>query len=122
MKWYSFLPYYSDFKVGGLLACAYVTAIASLALTFGVSKLFRLKMSFEQLACFCLLACGALWLMPVCSFIPEKYSNYFLLGTLFIYIAFLNVIYDLQWKETLIIWSAYAAVQIGFYLYIINNF
>lgn len=121
MKWISYLPYYSDLKVAGLFAIAYAAFMASFALVFFGAKFARVNFGLERSLAFCSVASGVLWLLPLCSFVPEKYSNYFLLGLLFIICPFIKMIYELDWKQSFIVWAIFALTQFSLYLFVINK-
>lgn len=120
MKFFDFLPYYSDLKAAGLVACAYVAALAGLILIELAVRIFKLKFGFEKIACFSFLASGLLWLLPILPFVAKEYSNLELLGVLIAYLPLMRFVYQTDWKTILIIWCAYAIAQISLYLYIIN--
>lgn len=121
MRFTDVIPYYSDLQIARLLACSYVAGALSLAAVFLVSRLLQFKLGFDQVAAFCFIASGALWLMPLISHIPDRYVNYFLLGTLFLFLPLAKVIYELPWAKTFMFWAVFAAAQLSLYFYMINS-
>ena len=121
MKITDIVPYYSDLQLARLLACAYVSGAISLAAAFLLSRFVCIKLSFEQIAAFCFLASGALWLMPLISHIPDKFINYFLLGILLALLPLIRVFYEESWKHTFWFWLIFALTQFGFYIWLINS-
>lgn len=122
MKFVEFLPYYSDLRAGGLLACAYAASAASLAAVFLCSRMAGIPLSFDRAAAFSMLASGALWLSPLLPFMEKGCSNWALLAMLFAALPAMKVSCALKWRGTLALWGAFAAAQFSLYLFVINNF
>lgn len=120
MKFTDFIPYYSDLRIAGLLACSYVAALAGLFAMFAVSRILKLKFGFERAACFCLIASGLLWMLPVLPLVKKEYSNLELLAILCAFLPLMRFAYGVEWRAALALWLAYGAVQISLYLYLIN--
>lgn len=120
MKFADFIPYYSDLKVAGLLACSYAAAVSGLVLIFAASRIFKLDFAFERAACFSLIASGILWMLPVLPFVEKEYSNLELLAVLCAFLPLMRFVYRSDWRTVFIAWAAYAIAQISLYLYIIN--
>lgn len=59
------LPYYSDLKLVGHLACAFVAAILSGTLLAGASMARGDARLVERSYCFALLSSAAIWVLPM---------------------------------------------------------
>lgn len=121
MKFTDIVPYYSEFKAGYQLACAYTGGAISTVVVFFIARLMHFKADFERIAAFCFIAAGVIWLMPLLSLIPAEYANFFLLGTILLSFPFVRLVYEMKWLHTFLFWLGFSLTQAGIYLYLINR-
>lgn len=120
MNFTDFIPYYSDLRLAGLLACAYAAAVSGLVLMLLAARIFKLNFGFERAACFCLVASGILWMLPALPFVEKQYSNIELLAVLCAFLPLMRFVYQIDWKAISILWLSYALAQVSLYFYLIN--
>ena len=111
-----FLPYYSEIRLGGHIACAYLaTIIGILGLIIG-RLLIKSNISFGAVAFFAITLSGLLWVIAFLESIPEEYREPFALLLLILCLPILKIISGEKWKSVFIIWVTYIVSQIWLYI------
>ncbi|MBO6102603.1 MAG: hypothetical protein J6P03_05050 [Opitutales bacterium] len=116
------LPYYTEFKTGGLLACAYASGAISCAAAYLSCRYFNSALAFERVAAFCFLASGVLWLAPLLPLFDKKYLDFQLAVLVLAALPASKLIHGLSWGRACAVWAPFAATQFGTYLYLAKYF
>ena len=121
MSFSALLPFYSEIKVGGLLACSYSAGIVSTIAVFLFSRLCLKKtFAFERIATFCFLASGLMWIFPILPIFEKDLSDLELFAVLLLLFPIAKILYKIPFKDALSIWLPFAIVQISIYFYIVE--
>lgn len=110
-----FLPYYSEIRLGGHIACAYLATIVGIVGLYIGRILGKSKISSGAIALFSITLSGLLWVIAFLESIAEECREPFALLLLILCFPILKIISLENWKQIFAVWFCYVASQIWLY-------
>lgn len=110
-----FLPYYSEIRLGGHIACAYIATIIGILGLYIGRFLGKSKISSGAVALFAIVLSGLLWVIAFLESITEEYREPFAFWLLILCLPILKAISHEKWKQVFINWFCYIVSQIWLY-------
>lgn len=110
-----FLPYYSDLKLVGHLACAFVGAMFSGTLLFAASLFAEKGGLFERSYAFALMCSACVWAVPAFLDASPRVKEFAAYGFLAASLLALKYVFRKDARACIPYWLAFAAGQAAVY-------
>ncbi|MBO5254469.1 MAG: hypothetical protein J6B07_01445 [Opitutales bacterium] len=104
MDW---LPFYSDLKLGGHFACAFISAILVGTLLFAVLLRSKDMRMFERSYAYSLWTSALIWVVPMFFNVSNDIREILFYIAVFVSLLLLKFVFMLSLKKSIFLWIAF---------------